>query len=64
MRPCRPVAGSLAIASIVLAVAGTALALGHAGGALGVLLVSLAAPVAVVAWVALGAPVRRRDIRA
>ena len=64
VRSRQPFAGVLALASIALAAAGMVLALAHAGGALGVLLVAAAAPVAVLAWLALGAPVRRRDLAA
>jgi hypothetical protein len=41
---------------------GETLALTHAAGALGVLLVVGAAPVAVFAWLALGAPICRQDL--
>lgn len=62
VRARQPLAGALALSSLALAAAGVALALGHVGGVLGVLLVTAAAPVAVLAWLALGAPVRRGDI--
>jgi hypothetical protein len=59
MRRHRPLAGILAVGSVVLAAVGETLALAHAGSALGLALVAAAAPVAIAAWLALGAPIRR-----
>ena len=59
----RILAGVLALGSLMAAGLGETLALAHRGGALGVLLVVGATPVAVFAWLALGAPVCRRDLR-
>ena len=55
----RPLAGTLAVATFVLAGVG----FGFRHHLFGVLLVVLALPVAVLAWLALGAPVSRRALR-
>ena len=59
MRRSRPLAGVLAVATFVLAGVG----FGFRHHLFGVLLVLLALPVAVLAWLALGAPVSRRALR-
>ena len=56
----RPLAGALALATFALA--GVGFALRH--HLVGIVLLVLALPVAVAAWVALGAPVSRRGLRA
>ncbi|MGH2971360.1 MAG: hypothetical protein ACRDNM_11290 [Gaiellaceae bacterium] len=55
----RPLAGVLAVATFVLAGVG----FGFRHHIFGVMLVVLAIPVAVLAWIALGAPVSRRGLR-
>ena len=60
----RTLAGLLALATVVLAVAGETLVLTHTAGAAGLILLACAAPAGIVAWVALGAPRRRRDLPA
>jgi hypothetical protein len=60
----RVLASALAAATAVLAVGGEALVLTHRAGALGLMLIALAAAAGVAAWVALGAPARRVDSRA
>jgi len=60
----RIVAGLLALATIALAAAGEVLVLTHTAGPSGLILLACAAPAGIVAWVALGAPRTRRDIRA
>lgn len=55
----RPLAGALAIATFVLAGAGFALRHHLAG----IVLLVAAVPVAVLAWIALGAPTSRRALR-
>ena len=55
-----PLAGLLAVATIAIAAVGELLSLRHANGWLGPALLVVAAPVAVGAWLALGAPTRRR----
>ena len=59
MKKSRPLSGSLAVATFVLA--GVGFAFRH--HLFGVMLVVLALPVAVLAWLALGAPLRRRALR-
>ncbi|MBV8479590.1 MAG: hypothetical protein JOY72_04730 [Actinobacteria bacterium] len=59
MKRSRPLAGTLAIATFVLAGVG----IGFRHHLFGVLLIVLAVPVAVLAWLALGAPVNRRALR-
>ncbi len=54
----------LALATLVLAVGGEAVALTHTGGPLGLFLLAIAAPVGMTAWVVLGAPTTRSDLRA
>jgi len=56
MRRHTPLAGLLAAATIVIAAFGEMLSLRHTHGWLGPLLLVVAAPVAVSAWLALGAP--------
>jgi hypothetical protein len=56
MRRHTPLAGLLAAATIVIAAFGEILSLRHTHGWLGPLLLVVAAPVAVAAWLALGAP--------
>jgi hypothetical protein len=58
----RPLAGILALATMALAVAGVTLAILHTAGPFGLFLLALAPVAAVLAWLALGAPVRRADI--
>jgi hypothetical protein len=55
----RPLAGILALATFVLAGVG----IGFRHHLFGVMLVVLAIPVAVLAWLALGAPINRRALR-
>jgi hypothetical protein len=57
-------AGLLALATLTLAVVGEALVLTHTAGALGLILLACGAAAGVAAWVALGAPRTRADIRA
>jgi len=54
----------LALATIVLAAGGEAMALTHIGGPLGLFVLGLAAPIGMTAWVVLGAPISRSDLRA
>jgi hypothetical protein len=58
----RTLAGLLALATIVLAVAGEALVLAHVAGALGLIMLACGAAAGVVGWIALGAPRKRDDI--
>jgi hypothetical protein len=58
----RPLAGLLALLTLALAAAGVTLALVHAAGPLGLFLLAVAPVAAVLAWLALGSPVRRADI--
>jgi hypothetical protein len=58
----RPLAGLLALLTLALAAAGVTLALVHTAGPLGLFLLALAPVAAVLAWLALGSPVRRTDI--
>ena len=60
----RLLAGLLALATTILAVAGEAAVLTHTGGPLGLFLLAFAAPVGMTAWVVLGAPMNRTDLRA
>jgi hypothetical protein len=60
----RALAGFLALATIVLAAAGEAIVLTHRGGPLGLFVIACAAPVGMAAWVVLGAPMTRSDLRA
>ena len=60
----RSLAGVLALATIVLAVGGEVTVLTHTGGAMGLFLLAFAAPVGMIAWLALGAPMTRADLRA
>ncbi len=60
----RTLAGLLALATIALAVAGEAIVLTHTGGPLGLFVIAFAAPVGMAAWVVLGAPMTRSDLRA
>ena len=59
----RLLAGVLAVATIVLAVVGEAIVLTHKGGPLGLVVMAFAAPVGLAAWVVLGAPTTRSDLR-
>ncbi|MBV8065631.1 MAG: hypothetical protein JOY73_08920 [Actinobacteria bacterium] len=59
MKRRRPLAGTLAIATFVLAGVG----IGFRHHLFGVVLIVLAVPVAALAWLALGAPVNRRALR-
>jgi hypothetical protein len=59
----RTLAGLLALATVVLAAFGETLVLTHTAGASGLILLACAVPAGVVAWVALGAPRTRHDIR-
>ncbi|HLX20613.1 MAG TPA: hypothetical protein VKR23_10720 [Gaiellaceae bacterium] len=59
MKRRRPLSGVLAVATFVLAGVG----LGFRHHLFGVMLIVLAVPVAVLAWLALGAPVNRRALR-
>ena len=61
--PRRPLAGFLALASLVIPAVGLALTLSHAGGIAAPLMVVAGIPLAVLAWVALGRPRTRRDCR-
>jgi hypothetical protein len=60
----RVVAGVLALATVVLAAAGEAIALSHTAGPLGLFMLAAAAPLGIIAWLALGAPMSRSDLRA
>ena len=64
MTPNRPLAGLLALATIVLAPGGEALVLLHVAGALGLILLACGAAAGVGGWIALGTPRTRRDISA
>ena len=59
MRQNKPLAGSLALATVMLGALAELLTLLHLGGWFGIALFGVAAVVGVVAWLALGAPVRR-----
>ena len=59
----RALAGLLALGTIVLAVGGELLVLTHTAGAVGLILLACGAPAGIAAWVALGAPRTRRDVR-
>jgi hypothetical protein len=60
----RPLAGLLALATIVLAVGGETLVLMHIAGALGLIMLACGAAAGVAGWIALGAPRTRCDISA
>ena len=60
----RPLAGLLALATIVLAVGGETLVLMHVAGALGLIMLACGAAAGVAGWIALGSPKTRRDISA
>ena len=60
----RVLAGVLALATVALAAGGELMALTHTGGPLGLFLLAFAAPVGMTAWVVLGAPMTRSDLRA
>lgn len=64
MRPIRLLAGVLALASLLLGAAAEIASLRHFGGPLGLVLFGVAIAVAVLAWLALGAPVSRRSLTA
>ena len=60
----RPLAGLLALATIVLAVGGEVLVLMHIAGALGLIMLACGAAAGVAGWIALGAPrTRTRHFR-
>jgi Na+/pantothenate symporter len=59
VKKSRPLAGTLAVLTFVLAGVG----FGFRHHLFGVFLVVLAVPVAVLSWLALGAPVSRRALR-
>ena len=59
----RALAGLLALGTIVLAAGGELLVLTHTAGAAGLILLACGAAAGIAAWVALGAPRTRRDIR-
>ena len=59
----RLLAGVLALATVVLAVGGEVMALTHTAGPAGLFVVAFAAPVGMTAWVVLGAPMTRSDLR-
>ena len=54
----------LALATVVLAAGGELMVLTHTGGPLGLFLLAFAAPVGMTAWVVIGAPMTRSDLRA
>jgi hypothetical protein len=62
MKQIRPLSGVLALATIVLGATAEALSLNHVGGWLALALFGVAVLVAVLAWLALGAPVGRRHL--
>ena len=64
MRAHRPLAGVLAIGSVAIAVAAEILAVRSIGGPIGIVLLVLAGLTAIAAWLVLGAPRTRADIRA
>ena len=59
----RALSGLLALGTIVLAAGGELLVLTHTAGAVGLILLACGAAAGIAAWVALGAPRTRRDIR-
>jgi hypothetical protein len=59
----RVLAGILALTTVVLAVGGELMVLTHTGGPFGLFLLAFAAPVGLTAWVVLGAPMTRSDLR-
>ena len=61
-RRIAPLAGLLALATIILAAGGEALVLTHVAGALGLIMLACGAAAGIAAWIALGAPRTRRDI--
>jgi hypothetical protein len=62
MRSNRLLAGALVLVTVLLAAAGELLVLRHVGDWLGLALLAAAVGAAVAAWLALGAPVTRRQI--
>jgi hypothetical protein len=58
----RPLAGVLALLSIVLGVSGFACVMAHVGGAWAFLAFPASAIAAIAGWLALGAPRSRRDM--
>ena len=62
MRPRRPLAGMLALATLLLTGLAETLSTRHLAGWLGLALFPVAALVGVCAWLALGAPIRRDRI--
>jgi hypothetical protein len=62
MNPHRPIAGALALLSIVLGAGGFAAVMAHAGGFWPLLAFPASAVAAVAGWLALGAPRSRRDL--
>jgi len=62
MKSHRPLAGVLALLSVVLGLSGFALVMAQVGGAWAFLLFPASAIAAVAGWLALGAPRTRRDM--
>ena len=60
----RSTAAFLVLATIALAAVGEALVLTHTAGALGLILLACSVAAGIAAWVALGVPRTRSDIRA
>jgi hypothetical protein len=64
MRSNRPLAGILALVTVILAVVGELLVLRHIGDWLGLALLGVAVCTAVASWIALGRPVKRSQVGA
>ena len=64
MKAHRPLAGALALLSIVLGAGGFAAVMSHVGGAWPLLAFPAGAIAAVAGWLALGAPRSRRELGA
>lgn len=60
----RVLAGVLVLATVAMAIGGEVLVLTHTGGAIGLLFLACGAAAGVVAWVTIGAPRTRADMRA
>ena len=60
----RILAGVLVLATVAMAIGGELLVLTHTGGAIGLLLLACGAAAGVAAWVTIGAPRTRADMRA
>jgi len=58
----RPLAGLLALSTIILAAGGETLVLAHLAGALGLIMLACGAAAGIAGWIALGAPRTRNDI--